>query len=226
MQDAVYVRDAFSKIADRYVVTNHLLSGGIDILWRKCVARRIASWQPEKLLDVASGTGDLALEIQRTIPACEVTASDFCPEMLAHAKERGIVQTVVADALALPFPNASYDVVTVAFGLRNMADYPAALREMRRVLKPGGKLVILDFSLPTGLLRAPYRFYLHNVLPRLAGIVTGQKDAYQYLGGSIEKFPAGHEMCALLTSCGYHNSTATPLTFGVVSVYEGTNETP
>ena len=221
MPDAVYVRDAFARIADRYVLTNHVLSGGMDIIWRKIVTARIRKWQPTKLLDVASGTGDLALEIQDQCPRCEVIASDFCAEMLVHAASRGMAKTVVADALALPFEDGEFDVVTVAFGLRNMADYPAALREMNRVLKPGGRLVMLDFSLPGGILRAPYRWYLHNVLPHMAGLLTGQKDAYEYLGGSIEQFPAGKQMTDLLENCGFRNTDAAPITFGVVTIYEG-----
>jgi demethylmenaquinone methyltransferase / 2-methoxy-6-polyprenyl-1,4-benzoquinol methylase len=222
MQDAVYVRDAFARIADRYVLTNHVLSCGMDIWWRKVVTERIREWNPRRLLDVASGTGDLALEIQDQCPDCEVTATDFCAEMLAHAAERGVLKTLVADALQLPFKDHAFDVVTVAFGLRNMADYPAALREMLRVLKPGGRLLILDFSLPDGILRGPYRFYLHHILPRMAGWLTGQRDAYEYLGGSIEAFPSGKAMCALLETCGFAGTSATPLTGGVVSIYEGT----
>lgn len=226
MPDAVYVRDAFARIADRYVLTNHVLSCGADIWWRKVVTARIRKWKPKRLLDVASGTGDLALEIQDHCPECDVIASDFCAEMLAHAANRGVARTLVADALNLPFPDAGFDVVTVAFGLRNMADYPAALREMRRVLKPGGRLLILDFSLPDGILRAPYRLYLHHVLPRMAGLLTGQRDAYEYLGGSIEQFPSGGAMCRLLESCGFENTDASPLTGGVVSIYEGTRPQP
>ena len=221
MPDAVYVQDAFARIADRYVLTNHVLSFGMDIWWRKVVTRRIRGWKPARLLDVASGTGDLALEIQRQCPDCEVIASDFCAEMLAHAASRGIARTVVADALHLPFQDGEFDVVTVAFGLRNMADYPAGLREMCRVLKPGGRLVILDFSLPAGPLRAPYRWYLHHVLPHFAGWLTGQKDAYEYLGGSIEQFPSGTAMTSLLESCGLGETNAAPMTFGVVTIYEG-----
>ncbi len=221
MPDAIYVHDAFARIADRYVLTNHVLSCGMDILWRKIVTARIRQWQPRRLLDVASGTGDLALEIQGQCPKCEVIASDFCAEMLAHAASRGIAKTVVADALKLPFADGEFDVVTVAFGLRNMADYPAALREMHRVLKPGGHLVILDFSLPCGLMRGPYRWYLHYILPHLAGLLTGQKDAYEYLGGSIEQFPAGKAMTDLLESCAYTQTTATPITLGVVTIYQG-----
>lgn len=223
MPDAVYVRDAFARIADRYVLTNHVLSCGMDLWWRKVVTARIRKWKPASLLDVASGTGDLALEIQDHCPDCEVTASDFCAEMLAHAASRGVANTIVADALQLPFPDHAFDVVTVAFGLRNMADYPAALKEMHRVLKPGGRLLILDFSLPGGILRAPYRLYLHHVLPRMAGWLTGQRDAYEYLGGSIEAFPSGQAMCELLETCGFTETDATPLTGGVVSIYEGTH---
>ncbi len=222
MPDAVYVRDAFARIADRYVLTNHVLSCGADIWWRKVVTARIRKWKPARLLDVASGTGDLALEIQDACPDCEVIASDFCAEMLAHAASRGIAKTIVADALSLPFPDGSFDVVTVAFGLRNMADYPAALREMHRVLKPGGRLLILDFSLPDGIFRTPYRLYLHHVLPRMAGWVTGERDAYEYLGGSIEQFPSGAAMTGLMETCGFAETDATPLTFGVVSIYQGT----
>ena len=222
MPDAVYVHDAFARIADRYVMTNHVLSCGLDIVWRKIVTARIRKWSPKRVLDVASGTGDLALEIQDQCPQCEVIASDFCAEMLAHAASRGMARTIVADALKLPFKDEEFDVVTVAFGLRNMADYPAALREMNRVLKPGGRLVMLDFSLPSGILRVPYRWYLHHILPHMAGLLTGQKDAYEYLGGSIEQFPSGKGMTDLLESCGYVKTDATPITFGVVTIYEGT----
>ncbi len=222
MPDAAYVHDAFARIADRYVLTNHVLSCGMDIIWRKVVTARIRKWQPARLLDVASGTGDLALEIQDQCPQCDVIASDFCAEMLAHAASRGIAKTIVADALKLPFNDQEFDVVTVAFGLRNMADYPAALREMHRVLKPGGRLVILDFSLPGGILRGPYRWYLHHILPHLAGWLTGQKDAYEYLGGSIEAFPSGAKMTGLLESCGFVKTAFTPVTLGIVTIHEGT----
>ncbi len=219
IQDPSYVRDAFARIADRYVTTNHVLSLGTDILWRRKVARIVKSWNPARVLDVATGTGDLALEIQDKCPEAEVTGSDFCAEMLAHASRRGLGRTLVADAMALPFRDAEFDVVTVGFGLRNMADYAGALGEMRRVLNPGGHLLVLDFSLPDGVVRRPYRWYLHNVLPKMAGLLTGQKDAYEYLGGSIEEFPMGKRMCELIEAQGFKEAAAVPLSCGVASIY-------
>ena len=119
-QDPKFVKGAFAKIADRYVVTNHVLSMGTDILWRKKVGRIVQNWKPERVLDVATGTGDLALEIQRKCPDAKVLGTDFCPEMLEHATKSGVQETQVADAMNLPFDDDVFDVVTVAFGLRNM----------------------------------------------------------------------------------------------------------
>ena len=220
MPDPAYVKNAFARIADRYVLTNHVLSGGMDFWWRHIITKRIKQLRPRKLMDVASGTGDLALKIQDEIPDCDVIATDFCAEMLAHASSRGVRKTLVADALDLPFETDEFDVITVAFGLRNMGDYPLALREMRRVIKPGGHLFILDFSQPPPPFQTIYRLYIHHVLPKLAGLLTGQKDAYEYLGDSIEQFPSGKHMIALLEANGYGNATATPMTFGVVTAYE------
>ena len=219
IQDPSYVRDAFARIADRYVTTNHVLSMGTDILWRRKVARIVKAWKPARVLDVATGTGDLALEMQDKIPDAEITGSDFCAEMLAHASRRGLARALVADAMALPFRNGEFDVVTVAFGLRNMVNYAGAVKEMRRVLKPGGHLLVLDFSLPEGPLKGPYRWYLHNVLPKMAGLLTGQMDAYEYLGGSIEEFPMAKGMCDLIDAQGFRDAAVMPLSFGVASIY-------
>ncbi|MFK7909173.1 MAG: ubiquinone/menaquinone biosynthesis methyltransferase [Akkermansiaceae bacterium] len=219
MQDPKYVKKAFSRIADRYVATNHVLSLGTDILWRKKVGRVVAGWEPATVLDVATGTGDLALEIQKKCSGAEVTGSDFCEEMLAYAADGGVKKTVVADALNMPFEDDTFDVLTVAFGLRNMASWPDALQEMSRVVRPGGHLLVLDFSLPTGILRGPYRFYLNKVLPKIAGLMTGEKDAYEYLAGTIEEFPSGKDMCELINANGFCDAAADPLTFGVASIY-------
>jgi len=218
-QDPNFVQSAFAKIADRYVLTNHVCSLGIDILWRKRAGKIAAALNPATILDLAAGTGDLALQLQKDCPDADLLATDFCPEMLAHADTRGVKRTQVADATQLPFPDNSYDLLTVAFGLRNMSDWNKALTEMRRVLKPDGHLLILDFSIPQNLLGPAYVFYLNNVLPRIAGLLTGQGQAYQYLAGSIEKFPSGEKMQSLLTESGYNNPTAETLSFGIASIY-------
>ncbi len=219
MPDADYVRNAFARIADRYVLANHVMSVGMDWWWRWRVGRTIRRMQPQRLLDIASGTGDLALEIQKQCPSVEIVATDFCAEMLQHAAQRGVKRTMVADALALPFDSADFDMITVAFGLRNMADYPLALREMHRVLAAEGHLLILDFSIPTGCLRSLYRWYLHRILPHVAGWITREKDAYQYLGASIEQFPQGEAMAALLKDQGFATVRWQTFSFGVVSFY-------
>jgi len=218
-RDPDAVRAMFGRIARRYDLANHVLSGGADFLWRRRAAKIIEGWQPRRVLDLATGSGDLALAIQRRLPEATIVAADFSPEMLEVARRKGVRETVLADALQLPFETESFDCVTAAFGLRNMADWSAALREMSRVLRSGGHLLILDFSLPTGALRPAYRFYLHRCLPILASLVTGQKAAYDYLGGSIEKFPCGGEMVELIEKNGFATASAEPLTGGIATIY-------
>jgi len=222
MQDPVFVKDAFAKIAGRYILTNHVLSLGTDILWRRKVARLVAGLHPTTLLDLATGTGDLAAAISAASPATKITGADFSAPMLDVARARNLPQAewLVADAMAMPFADAAFDVITVAFGLRNMADWPRAVQEMARVIRPGGHLVILDFSLPTlpGL-RGGYRFYLHKILPKLAGLLTGQRAAYEYLSGTIERFPSGPAMVDLLTTNGFQTGQAIPLSGGIASIY-------
>ena len=213
------VRAMFGRIARRYDLANHVLSGGADFFWRRRAAKIVADWKPRDILDLATGSGDLALAMQRGLPGARIVAADFSPEMLTVAREKGVANTVVADALQLPFANASFDAVTVAFGLRNMADWGRALMEMSRVLRDRGHLLVLDFSLPDGTLRSVYRFYLHRCLPVLASIVTGQKAAYDYLGGSIEKFPSGTSMLELIEANGFTNAAAEPLTGGIATIY-------
>jgi len=220
-QDPDYVKGAFARIADNYVLTNHVLSAGIDILWRKKAGRLVAGWDPLKILDVASGTGDLALELQRRCKDAEVLATDFCEEMLAHARRRGLRETMVADALHLPFDDSSFDVATVAFGLRNMENWEEGLREMARVVRRDGHVLVLDFSRPKGLLRNPYAFYLNKVVPKVAGVITGERDAYEYLAGSIGRFPSGREMLELFERAGLREPAWTPLSGGIASIYVG-----
>ena len=218
-RDPDAVRSMFGRIARRYDLANHLLSGGADFLWRRRAAKIVAAWQPCDVLDLATGSGDLALAMQRRLPGAKIVAADFSPEMLQIARAKGARNTTIADALHLPFENAMFDVVTVAFGLRNMADWDRALAEMSRVLRDRGHLLVLDFSLPTAVLRPAYRFYLHRCLPLFASIVTGQKAAYDYLGGSIEKFPSGAEMLELIEKNGFTQATAELLTGGIATIY-------
>lgn len=209
----------FGRIARRYDLANHLLSGGLDFWWRHTASIIVRQWRPSRLLDLATGSGDLALALAEKLPQTKITAADFSAEMLAVARVKGLTNTVLADAQELPFPDASFDAVTVAFGLRNMADWDAALREMARVLTPQGHLLVLDFSQPRGALRLAYRFYLHRCLPWLAGVITGEKQAYEYLAASIEKFPSGRAMTALLEASGFRSARARPMSGGIATIY-------
>jgi demethylmenaquinone methyltransferase/2-methoxy-6-polyprenyl-1,4-benzoquinol methylase len=210
----------FGSIATRYDLANHLLSCGIDFYWRRRAAETVAGWRPNKIVDLASGTGDLALALQKKLPDAEVMGVDFLPEMLELAKRKGVRKTVVADAMKLPFADASFDCVTVAFGLRNMEDWGEALGEMSRVLKANGLLLVLEFSLPTiSILRAIYRFYLHRCLPLLGSFLTRTRSAYDYLGESIEDFPSGNAMCRMIAASGFHNANDQPLSGGIVTIY-------
>jgi demethylmenaquinone methyltransferase/2-methoxy-6-polyprenyl-1,4-benzoquinol methylase len=218
-RDSQTVRQMFDGIARRYDLANHLLSGGIDFLWRRRAVKIVRTWQPKRILDLATGTGDLALALRKHLPDSEVTGADFSPEMLAVGRRKGLQNVIVADALQLPFEPESFDCVTVAFGLRNMADWDAALREMARVLTKTGHLLVLDFSMPRGSFRPLYSFYLHRFLPLLARLVTGKRDAYDYLGASIEKFPSGAAMTAMINENGFSGATAAPATGGIATIY-------
>ena len=172
----------FAAISGRYDLVNHLLTGGMDALWRRHAARLVATHNPQKVLDLATGSGDLAKAIGKSCPEALVVGADFCFPMLEKAKEKGMLALVEADGLRLPFRNAVFGAATVAFGLRNMASWPAALLEMGRVLQPGGLLLVMDFSLPEWPpIREAYRVYLHFILPHLAAIFTGEPQAYKYL---------------------------------------------
>ena len=210
----------FGCIARRYDLANHLLSCGIDFYWRRRAAEIVAGWRPHRIADLATGTGDLALALQKEMPDAEIVGVDFLPEMLDLARRKGVRQIVLADAMNLPFGDASFDCVTIGFGLRNLENWAAALAEMWRALKPNGHLLVLEFSLPRmPILRAIYRFYLHRCLPLLGSLLTGTKSAYDYLGDSIEEFPDGSAMCELMAANGFADATAEPLTGGIVTIY-------
>ena len=220
-QEPTTIQHLFAQIADRYDLANTLLSLGFDSWWRAYVSARILKWAPHDVLDLATGSGVLAEAIVKRIPAARVVGADFCAPMLAVASRRGIRELVVADGLALPFIAERFDVVTIAFGLRNMASYEKALSEVRRVLRTGGRIVVLDFSLPGPPLLSIYRFYLHHLLPLFAGWLTGEPEAYRYFSQSIESFPKGEAMLELLRTSDFANCGAKRLTLGIVTVYVG-----
>jgi demethylmenaquinone methyltransferase/2-methoxy-6-polyprenyl-1,4-benzoquinol methylase len=220
---AAQVRKMFGSIARRYDIANHLLSCGMDFYWRRYAAKVVAGWRPHSIADLATGTGDLALALQKKLPEAEITGVDFLPEMLELAKRKGVRQIVLADATNLPFGDDSFDCVTIAFGLRNLENWVAGLTEMARVLKTNGHLLVLEFSLPTmPLLRSVYRFYLHHCLPLFGSFLTGTRNAYDYLGDSIEEFPNGTVMCQLMARNGFGRPTFKPLTTGIVTIYTAT----
>ena len=217
------VRGMFNRIAARYDLANALLSGGMDFLWRRRAAAVVRYWQPETLLDLATGSGVLAATIARACPRTRIVGADFSQPMLCQAQKAGRLRDlVVADALHLPFADAGFEALTVAFGLRNMASWAGALTEMRRVLKPGGHLLVLDFSLPRGWWGGGYRFYLRQCLPVIAGAVSGERSAYDYLAESIGRFPSGNAMTRLIENCDFADAQGEELTGGIVSLYTAT----
>ena len=213
------VQRLFGIIARRYDLANRVLSLGFDAGWRRRAARIVQQWQPRRVLDLATGSGDIALALAKACPEATVIGADFCLPMLQEARRKGVALLVQADGLRLPFADASFDVVTIAFGLRNMESWQEGLAEMARALRGGGHLLMLDFSVPRPPLRGLYRFYLHRILPRLAAILTGDRGAYEYLGASIEKFPQGDEMRALIAAAGFDEVSCETLTGGIVSLY-------
>lgn len=227
------VRGMFAEIAPRYDLVNRLLSGGIDVAWRRLTVRRAPPPPPGgAILDVCTGTGDLALAYAAAAgPGVRVVGSDFCRPMLDRgvekSRQRGVpVEWVEADAMEMPFATGGFDLVTVAFGLRNIADTGRGLAEMARVCKPGGRLAILEFSLPRNrLIRAAYLWYFRNVLPRLGNAVArNASDAYSYLNRSVEEFPAGEALAVLIRAAGFSRVDLVPLSCGIATLYIATRE--
>ncbi|QQY08743.1 MAG: ubiquinone/menaquinone biosynthesis methyltransferase [Candidatus Xiphinematobacter sp.] len=209
----------FSSIAGRYDIANHLLCCGLDYVWRRRVAKIVKQWNAKCILDLATGSGALAKVLQETCPGSRVVGMDFCPAMLLQAKRKGVCTLVCGDATDMPFRSGTFDVITVAFGLRNMGNYQRAIQEMARVLSCGGGLFILEFSMPKNLcVRALYRIYLHHLLPTLAAWVTGHREAYKYLGASIERFP-GDRLLYFLEKYGFLETQIQRLCLGIVSLY-------
>ena len=231
MPDPVAVNSMFGRIARRYDAANHLLSGGIDHWWRRRLVRVVGKGMPARVLDLATGSGDVAFALARALPrSTAITGMDFCKPMLdeAELKKASLPrehQNVIfrqGDALSLPLPDGSVDAVTISFGLRNMEDRHRALSEMRRVLIQGGHVHVLEFSQPHRWFRPFYRFYLRHIMPRLAKAVTGDKAAYDYLCGSVETFPSHSELSTEIKDAGFFSVNVVRMTFGIVALHTAT----
>jgi len=223
------VREMFSSIAPRYDLLNHVLSFNTDRMWWWRAARTFDSVlkRPDaRVLDLCCGTGDMTLALWRRANsgAPQIIGADFSHAMLqrAAAKGRGkALRWIEADALQLPFPEEHFDLVTSAFGFRNLADYDAGLREIVRVLCPDGECGILDFGEPGGLVGKVYRMYFKNVLPAVGTVISGVRGPYKYLPASVERFPPPGEMLGRMRQAGFREASWTPYTFGVAGLYRG-----
>jgi len=233
--DAGAVQRMFAGIAHRYDFLNHFLSVSIDKRWRRLAVakvRELLKASPDSLcLDLCSGTGDLAIELYRGLKL-PVISSDFCHPMLTRSNDKvktlGLahsIRVVEADALEVPFGDAAFDALTIAFGLRNLQDPTRGLREMRRVLKPGGALVILEFSKPViPVMRELFAFYFRNILPRIGAALSGSGLAYRYLPDSVGKFPAQEELARMIDAAGFTGVGYRNLTGGIAALHWGTRE--
>ncbi|MBI5849945.1 MAG: bifunctional demethylmenaquinone methyltransferase/2-methoxy-6-polyprenyl-1,4-benzoquinol methylase UbiE [Planctomycetes bacterium] len=233
MPDAAMVQQMFARVADRYDRANKVLSLGTDRRWRNAVAAVAGLSAGERVLDVCAGTGDLTLALARRGAAA--VGADFCAPMLVHARRKGAAVDaasrprawLAADALALPFDDASFDLATVAFGIRNVADPVAGLREMARVVRPGGRVVVLEFCKPrVPLLRTIYFCYFRHVLPRLGRWITSDKGgAYSYLPASVMGFPEREAFLDLMRQAGLVQPRARYLSLGIAAVYRAERTT-
>ena len=218
----------FRDIAARYDLLNALLSFGIDKQWRAEATREALAGEPNRVLDVATGTADLALAMKRARPQTDVVGVDFVEAMLERgrtkaAKQNLDVTLLEGDGLALPFDAASFDAVTIAYGLRNFADYAGGLREFRRVLRPGGRLVVLEFPPPPeGPLGRIFRAYFLKILPVIGGVVSGRRSAYSYLPDSVLKFPKPDRLARMMQEAGFGGVRYRLQTFGISALHVGT----
>lgn len=232
MPDPIAVNSMFGRIAGRYDLANHLLSGGLDFGWRRTLVAAVKRGNPSEVLDLATGSGDVAFALSQRLPtATKIIGMDFCQPMLDQAEVKktaasdGRFVNVTfrqGDALALPFADATFDAITIAFGLRNLSDRAQGLREMRRVLRPGGRLLVLEFSQPQAWFRPLYFFYLKKILPVIADVVTGDKAAYNYLNDTITLFPGRAALAEEIRGAGFAHVTAGGMAFGAVALHQAT----
>lgn len=228
MPEARAVNTMFGEIAGRYDLANHVLSGGVDYYWRGRLVRAVKQTEPDVVADFATGSGDVAFALRKALPPeTRIEALDFCEPMLDEARakqqQRGLGENLTfsfGDCLDLPLADDSIDVATIAFGLRNLEDRHRGLVEMRRVLKPGGRLIVLEFTQPQKWFRPLYRFYLLRILPLIAGPLTGSKEAYKYLGDTVDAFPTKESLSEEFTRAGFSRVQARGLTFCIVALHE------
>ncbi len=223
------VKNMFADIADDYDRINSILSFGVHNVWRKTTVRESGAKPGDRVLDCATGTGDLALEFKKTVGhEGYVKGTDFCKEMIELApgkadKKKLVVEFEVADAMDLPYEDNSFDIASIAFGIRNVDDPTVCLQEMARVVKPGGRVVVLEFGQPKGPVRIPYEFYSKHVMPAVGGWISGNRDAYTYLPETSAKFPAEDKFLELMEKTGvFSEQRAVKLTGGISYVYVGT----
>ena len=222
------VREMFTSIAPRYDLLNHVLSMNVDRVWWNRAARTFAHilQRPDaRVLDLCCGTGDMTLALRRrAAESATLTGVDFSHAMLERARDKFAgtsLRWIEADALHLPFADAHFDLVTSAFGFRNLADYDAGLREILRVLQQGGECGILDFGEPAGIIGKLYRIYFRHVLPRIGTMISGVKGPYAYLPASVERFPPPEQMLDRMRRAGFRDASWTPYTFGIAGLYRG-----
>jgi demethylmenaquinone methyltransferase/2-methoxy-6-polyprenyl-1,4-benzoquinol methylase len=221
----------FTLIAPRYDLLNHILSFNVDRVWWRRTARtfgHILARSDARVLDLCCGTGDMAFALQRQAgkSSAQIVGADFSHAMLRRAALKSAARIaspewIEADALTVPFPDAHFDLVTSAFGFRNLADYDAGLREIARVLRPGGECGILDFGEPRGAMGALYRIYFKQILPRVGTVMSGVRGPYVYLPASVERFPSPEEMLTRMKNAGLAETSWTPYTFGIAGLYRG-----
>ncbi len=232
LKHARTVREMFSRISPKYDFLNHFLSVNIDKSWRRLVGKKLEDILKRKdavVLDVACGTGDLSVELQ-TNAGAKIIGTDFCRPMLERAaeknrKENVSIPYIESDALALPFADWSFDAVTIAFGLRNLANWEDGLRALLRVLKPGGKLVVLEFSSPiVPGFRQIFQFYFKGILPKIGGVLSGSRGAYEYLSESVSRFPDQKNLAKMMRETGFSGVEYKNLTGGVAAIHSGVKQ--
>ena len=223
------ITEMFDDISPRYDFLNHLLSFQIDKVWRRKTSRLVAKYQPTAILDVATGTADLAIRMAKDLPTATITGVDLSKKMLAIGKQKidkkrlgQRIMLTTADASHLPFEDNCFDAVTVAFGVRNFEDLEAGLREMLRVIKDNGLIAILEFSQPKkGIVRWPYKLYSKHILPKVGHVFSGHRTAYTYLPSSIEAFPESDAFVQTLKRLGLTQTNKRPFMGGIATLYQG-----